>query len=164
MPHTIGAWLCGINDGDKTVMRSAKDALKRVFPTAEKQSSLSKVYHLAVIEYCRNAILRETARTLSDNRISTPEDSYAKYVRVIASSVKVITEMLTNLPEGEIQRYHQVYEELFAAKSLWDHVSSKDSSVRRAVLRLLWTCLQNNKGNCVILIHRGLILHVNFGV
>ncbi len=158
MPHTIGAWLCGVHDADKTVMRSAQDALKLVFPTAEKQRDLSKVYQLPILEYCRDAILRETAQTLSDDRSTTPEDSDAKYARIIASSIRVITDMLTNLPEGEVQKQHQVYEELFAAKSLWDFVSSKDSLVRRAVLRLLWTGLQKTKGKCIIVLSTGLVL------
>ncbi len=159
MPHTIGAWLCGVHDADKTVLRSAQDALKLVFPAAEKQRDISKVYQLPIVQYCRDAILRETAQTLSDDRTTTPEDSDAKYNRVIASSIRVITDMLTNLPECEVQKQYQVYGELFAAKSLWDFVSSRDSSVRRAVLRLMCTGLQKNKGRCItVLSIRGLIL------
>lgn len=146
MPQVIGAWLAGIHDGDRSVTKSAQDALALVFATPEKRSGLSKAYQAPILEFCNNAILKESSQSLSDERTTTPEDSEAKYARVVASSIAVVTNLLSNLPDVEKEKQSTLYNELLGAQKLWDFSSMEDSLTRRALLRLLRVCLDKQKG------------------
>jgi len=146
MPLVVGAWLAGVHDGDRSVMKSAQDALVLVFPTSEKRSGLSKAYQTPILEFCNDAVLKETPQSLSDERNTTPEDSEAKYARLVASSISVVTNMLTNISEGERQKQNALYEELLGSQKLWDLLSTEDATARRALLRLLRLCLDKQKG------------------
>jgi hypothetical protein len=140
MPAVIGAWLSGLHDGDKVVSRAAQEALERVFQSPEKQDNLWKVYQSPIASFTHDAILKENAQTLSDERTTTKEDSEAKYFRVVSSSISVITDLFTKLDKAEIDKHEDVYTEIFSEKALWDFISSKDVQLRRAVMRLLRAC------------------------
>lgn len=146
MSSVIGPWLAGIHDGDRSVMKSAQDALVLVFPTAEKRSSLSRAYHGPILEFCSDAVLKETPQSLSDERNTTPEDSEAKYARLVASSISVITNLFGNLPDNEREKQSSLYESLLGSQKLWDFSCAEDSMVRRALLRLLQLCLKKHEG------------------
>jgi hypothetical protein len=88
MPKSIGAWLAGSQDNDKLVARAAVEAFVSVFPTAAKQNGVWRVYQASIIEYCRDALLKETAMTLSDERITSPDDAEAKYARVVGTALQ----------------------------------------------------------------------------
>lgn len=148
----VGAWIAGIYDGDKIVTRAAQEALQRVFPSPEKQANLTKAYQVPILEFVRGAALEETPKTLSDERTTTVEDSDAKYFRLVSSSIAVCDSLLTRLPEADIQKHASTYDELVTAKGMWDFLSSKDSAVRRAVLRLLRTALAKRKGTICALV------------
>lgn len=147
MPQLIGAWLAGCHDGDRTVMKSAQAALKQVFSTPEKQAGLSRAYQGPIMEFCSGAILKETPQSLSDERNTTPEDSEAKYARLVSSSISVFTSLLNNLSDTEREKHIVQYEELLGAQKLWDVSSSDDSMSRRALLKLLRLCLSKQKGS-----------------
>ena len=94
MPKLVGAWLAGLYDNDRPVAKATRDSLKNVFPTEEKIRSIWKVYQSAILEYSRDAILRETIQSLSDERTVSPDDAEAKYARVVGTCISVVTNML----------------------------------------------------------------------
>ena len=94
MPKLVGAWVSGLYDNDRPVAKAARESLNRVFPAEEKLQAIWKVYHSTILEYSREAILRETVQTLSDERTVSPDDAEAKYARVVGSSISVITHLL----------------------------------------------------------------------
>lgn len=149
IPKVIGSWLAGLHDGDTSVTRSAQDALKLVFSTPEKQSALSRVYQQPILEYCKAAILNETAETLSDPRNTSAEDSEAKYARVVASHVLVIRNLLENLPDTEVDKHGDLYDDLLKDSRMWEFISSNDAGVRRAVMKLLQTCIKKRQGRYI---------------
>ena len=94
MPKLVGAWSAGLYDNDRPVAKAARDSFRQVFPTQEKISAIWRVYQFPILEYSRDAILRETVQTLSDERTVSPDDAEAKYARVVGTSISVITNML----------------------------------------------------------------------
>lgn len=90
MPNSIGAWLSGLHDNDKLARRGAHDAFVKVFPTDDKQKTVWRFYQSSILEYCKNAILEETAATLSDERTTSPDDAEGKYARVAGTAMLTI--------------------------------------------------------------------------
>lgn len=146
MPNLVGAWVAGLQDPDRTVSRSAEEAFQSVFSTAEKQSNVLKVYQQQIIEFARDALLNESEKTLSDERSTSAEDADAKFQRLVASAIAVINELLTKVPESELHKQHEAYDEVLTNNKFWDFTSSKDASVRRFLFRLLRTCLDTRPG------------------
>ena len=95
MPRIIGTWLAGLYDNDRLVTRAATEAFTQVFPgDGGKQKAVWKVYQSSILEYCKDAILKESVRTLSDERTTSPDDAEAKYARVVGSAMLVVTNLL----------------------------------------------------------------------
>lgn len=142
MHDCVGSWVSGCYEGDRVVAKAATDAFVLVFPTVEKRDSINKVYQLPNLEFCKEALLLESAKSLSDERTTKSEDADAKYYRLVASSLSLLRGLLEKLSPDEIQKQERLYEELLSSKELWAFAVSKDSAVRRALLRLIPTCLQ----------------------
>lgn len=142
MPKSVGAWLCGLYDSDRSVVDSTQNALRQVFNTPEKIQSIRRAYQQPLLGYCRDAIDRETPQTLSDERTVSPDDAEAKFSRVISACISLLGSLLANLKPEEISKYQPDYDGLLGDKKLWEFASHNDASVRRAIHRLLRTCLE----------------------
>lgn len=145
MPQIVGSWLAGSYDNDRSVARAAQDSLQQVFPTPEKLQNVRKAYQPPILEYCRNAIVDETPQTLSDERSVSPDDAAAKYTRVIATSIAVVTSLLTELKSEDIAKQQSLYDGLVQSSKLWEFASYSDTAVRRAVHRLLKTLMSSQR-------------------
>jgi len=146
MPQVVGSWLAGSYDNDRSVARAAQDSLQQVFSSPEKLQNVRKAYQQPILEYCRDAVLNETPQTLSDERSVSPDDAAAKYTRVIATSIAVVTSLLTELKPEDVAKQQSFYDELVQSPKLWDFASYSDATVRRAVHRFLRVLVssQNN--------------------
>ncbi len=94
MPKSVGAWLAGLQDNDRIVSRAAQSAFRKVFPSEDKQQIVWKVYQQPILEYCRDAVLRESVQTLSDERTASPDEAEAKYARVIGAAILTVASAL----------------------------------------------------------------------
>ena len=94
LPQSIGAWVCGQYDSDRGVARSASEALKQLFPTEEKLASVWRVYLLDILDFCNDAITKETVQTLSDERVTSPDEAIGKYARVVSSAIVALQHIL----------------------------------------------------------------------
>lgn len=137
MPRISGPWLAGTFDSDRTVSRAASDALTLVFPTPEKVQGVRKAFQRSILEYCRDAALHETAKTLNDERAVSPDDAEATFARVVATSLSVVSSFLAELDADVVQKESSLYEEVFGEPKLWDFVHHADPGVRRAVYKLV---------------------------
>lgn len=146
MPKAVGAWLCGLYDSDRSVVDATQGALRQVFNTPEKIQNIRKAYQQPILEYCRDAIDRESQATLSDERTVSPDDAEAKYSRVISACLSLLGSLLANLQPEDLAKYQFDYESLFADKKLWDFASHKDAPIRRSTHRFLKTCLAKQRG------------------
>lgn len=94
MPHIIGAWLSGTYDNDRLVRKAAQEGFQRAFSTEEKRHNVFKIYIQPILDHCQASILRETIRTLSDERIVSPDDAEAKHARVIGTGVFLLESLV----------------------------------------------------------------------
>ena len=141
MPKTVGAWLCGLYDSDRSVAEATQSSLRQVFNTPEKIQSIRKAYQQPILEYCRDAIDQETVLTLSDERTVTPDDAEAKYSRVISACISLVGSLISNLQAEELAKFQSGYDEILADEKLWAFAAHNDASIRRALHRFLKTCL-----------------------
>ncbi|KAF1925875.1 uncharacterized protein M421DRAFT_7637 [Didymella exigua CBS 183.55] len=141
MPSSVAAWLCGLYDSDRAVVDATQKALRLVFATPDKLQNIRKAYQQPILEYCRDAVTKETVATLSDERTVGPDDAQAKYSRVVSACVALLGSLLANLAPEEIARFQPDYDALLADRKLWDFSSHPDVAIRRSLHRLLKTCL-----------------------
>ncbi|GIZ48277.1 hypothetical protein CKM354_001134500 [Cercospora kikuchii] len=137
-----GPWLAGTFDNDRSVAKTAEEALTTVFPTPEKINGLRKTFQESILQYCQDAALSETVWTLSDERSISVDDAKATHARVVSTAMLVISSLLQNLPTEELDKQKHVYEALFCDKKFWEFVSHTDANVRRAANQLVQLCLQ----------------------
>ena len=95
MPKVVGAWIAGQYDNDRLVARAAQDSLAQVFATEEKRHTVWRVYRSAILGYVDDAVVQQTAQTLSDERTVSPDDALAKHARVAASAILVLNALLS---------------------------------------------------------------------
>ncbi|KAL9030090.1 MAG: hypothetical protein Q9196_001753 [Gyalolechia fulgens] len=137
MPDIVGPWLAGIFDGDKMVCNAAKESLKQVFSTEEKMRNVWAVFLGSIMEYCSDAVFKETVQTLSDERTVSPDDAFVKHARVVAAAVHVVRYIIDNTPEDALNKQYGPFEDFLVRKELWKFSSYSDPSVRRAIYKLL---------------------------
>ncbi|KAJ4308229.1 hypothetical protein N0V94_009445 [Neodidymelliopsis sp. IMI 364377] len=141
MPRSVAAWLCGLYDSDRAVIEATQNSLRQVFTTPEKIQNIRKAYQQPILEYCRDAVDKESPTTLSDERTVSADDAQAKYSRVISACIALLASLLANLAPDELAKFQSDYEALLGDKKLWDFASHTDVSIRRSLHRLLKTCL-----------------------
>ncbi|EDU39791.1 conserved hypothetical protein [Pyrenophora tritici-repentis Pt-1C-BFP] len=141
MPKSVAAWLCGLYDSDRSVVEATQTSLRQVFNSPEKLQSIRKAYQQPIMEYCRDAIDKESTTTLSDERIVSKDDAEAKYSRVISACISLLGSLLANLQSEELSKYETDYKSVFCDKKLWNFASYSDARIRRSTHRLLKTCL-----------------------
>jgi hypothetical protein len=146
MPQSVAAWLCGLYDSDRSVVEATQSSLRQVFNTPEKIQNIRKAYQQPILEYCRDAIDKESASTLSDERTVSSDDAEAKYSRVISACIALLGSLLANLQREELTKHQADYESLLGDKKLWEFAAYKDVSIRRALHRFLKTCLAKEPG------------------
>jgi hypothetical protein len=94
MPLSVGALLAGLQDNDRVVSRAAQSAFQKIFPSDGKQKAVWRFYQRHIIEYCADAVLKETVNTLSDERTTRPDDAESKYACVTGSAILTVANVL----------------------------------------------------------------------
>lgn len=94
LSKVVGAWLAGLYDNDRPVLRSAQESFIRVFPTEEKRNSVWKIYQTSILEFVDDVTLQQTPLTLSDERTVKLDDAEAKYARVVATAILIFNRIL----------------------------------------------------------------------
>ena len=145
MPKVAASWVAGQYDSDKMVSRAANESFKRVFGLEEKIKNVWRLYQVSILEYARDVVVKETTNTLSDERTTSPEDSSAKYSRVVGVSMMMVTNLMESISEADIDKSRPLLKEFVNEEKLWKLTSNSDAFVRRALYRLLGTVLVRYK-------------------
>lgn len=90
----VGAWLAGLYDNDKLVQRAAQESIYTAFATEEKRQGIWKVYQSQIIDFAIDAVLHQTAQTLSDERSVSPDEAESKHARVVAAGIQLFNQLL----------------------------------------------------------------------
>ncbi|KAM7183859.1 E3 ubiquitin-protein ligase listerin [Naviculisporaceae sp. PSN 640] len=136
----IGAWLAGSFDRDRAVARAATLGFEYIAPTEQQRTEIWGRAQKLIVDYALEAI-SETSETLSDERFTNKEDAEAKFNRVVASSMSLITRIVQTTDCSKIERQLSEY---LANKALWKMSTAEDSSVRRSYYALLAAFLDKN--------------------
>lgn len=142
MPDVVGSWVIGCYEPDRSVSKAATDSFVKVFATQDKQDNVNKVFQSAILEFCQQVLVGESARSLSDERTTKTEDAEAKYYRVVASSLATLSALLQKISKEEAQKQASVWQGILASQGVWSFTECPDSAVRRSILRLIQTCLK----------------------
>lgn len=145
MPKVASSWAAGQFDNDKSVSRAANESFKQVFSSEEKMENVWRLYQVSILEYARDVVVKETANTLSDERTTSPDDSSAKYSRVVGASLMMVTNLMESISEADIEKGRALLNEFLNEDKLWQFASHGDAFVRRALYRLLGTVLVRYK-------------------
>ncbi|WEW54912.1 hypothetical protein PRK78_000339 [Emydomyces testavorans] len=136
IPRVIGAWLAGLYDNDKLVIRAAQESVIRAFPTEEKRQTIWKIYQSAIIEFVVDAVVQQTPLTLSDERTVRPDEADAKHARVAATALQMLTRLLARTSARHLEKDSHLFQTLFGSRSLWQLAHHEDSFVRRSLYEL----------------------------
>jgi hypothetical protein len=143
IPKAIGAWLAGLYDNDKLVVKTAADALQQVFATPEKRQALWKAYQQPILEHCQTVFDKESAQTLSDERSVSPDEANAKYYRVVTAAIGLLSNLISSLKEEDYKKHNDEYVQLLQDKKLWGNALSEDAAVRRSTHKTVRILLQS---------------------
>ncbi len=146
MPRIAGAWAAASFDNDKAVSRATQDSLKKVFTSPEKLARFWIAYQGSILEYCRDALMKESAQTLSDERIISPEEASSKYARVLSCAVLVILKLLQEYHDEDTAKHQELYTDILTSTRLWELACHDDVAVRNAIHKLLRSCLLRERG------------------
>jgi hypothetical protein len=141
LPDTVASWLSGCYDRDGFVARAAQNGVASFLDTDNKVTAFWTRCQDRILEYANEAI-DETPETLSDERNTSTEDAQILYLRVICSSISLVTNLLIKLRKDDILKFQDQYERFLNHKKLWEFASSDDAFVRRQLYNLLVTCLE----------------------
>ena len=145
MPIIAASWVAGQYDNDKSVSRAANESFKRVFNSEEKMKNVWRLYQIPILEYAMDVIFKETTNTLSDERTTSPDDSSAKYSRVVGASITMVTNLIESISEVDMEKSQTLISEFLSQEKLWQFASDSDGYVRRSLYRLLGTILAHYK-------------------
>ncbi|EQL03826.1 C3HC4 type (RING finger) zinc finger containing protein [Ophiocordyceps sinensis CO18] len=142
IPNIVGAWLSGLYDRDRVVVRTAQDSLSSFLNTPEKLSAFWSKCQPPILDYAIEAA-QETRDTLSDERTTTAEDADAKYFRVIAASLSLVLSLL-QLDTGVNEKSRPKLDAFFADEVVWKCITFNDSQVRKVTCQLLFMCIERH--------------------
>ena len=145
MSRVVGAWLAGLYDNDKLVAKAAQDSLHRVFPSSEKLQALRKAYQQPLLEFVEDVIETQSTHTLSDERSISPDEALAKYARVVAAAIGLLSNLVLESKDEDLDKNRDKYETLFNNKKLWDFALGEDAGIRRSTHNFLKTFVQKWK-------------------
>ena len=145
MPKVAASWVSGQYDNDRSVSRAAIESFRRVFSSEEKIKNVWRLYQVPILEYATDVVVKETANTLSDERTTSPDDSSAKYSRVVATSLVMVTKLIESTSRADIEKGQILLNDFLNEEKLWQFASNGDAFVRRTLYRLLGTILASYK-------------------
>ena len=95
-------------------------------------------YQKTLVEYAEDALLVQTSQSLSDERITNPDDAEAKHVRVVVTSVLMLNQLVLRFPEEQSKEDNRSkFNDILGSKKLWEYAYHEDPSVRRAIYALV---------------------------
>lgn len=133
IPTMVGPWLAGTFDKDRAVSRAAGDGISALLDTQEKKDKFWVRCHAQIMEYATEAV-KETADTLSDERINTKEDSMAKYYRVVAGSLSLVVKLVTT---ADMAILEEGLARFLGVETVWSMATASETFVRKAFFQLV---------------------------
>lgn len=134
LKDTIGIWISGLFDTDKSTARICKDSIYSSFGNnEEKVSNLWKIFIQQILKYCHQVLAYETKDTLSDERFAGKDESEAKYLRVLQSSILMTVNAVAVANSLELNdQLKDIISDIYGQEILQDCFSSKDYNLKKS--------------------------------
>lgn len=135
LKDTIGIWLSGLYDSDRSTSKICKESIHIAFGgKVEKISNLWKIFTIQILNYSNQVLAYETKDTLSDERFCSNDESEAKYLRVLQSSILLIVNTLNEINSIDTLNDNTInlLKNIFSQESLYDAFNSKDFNLKKS--------------------------------
>ncbi|KAF1810845.1 hypothetical protein P152DRAFT_376403, partial [Eremomyces bilateralis CBS 781.70] len=137
LSRLIGPWMASCNEADDAVARAAQESVSAVFDSDEKRQNLKIAFQGQIIDFCYDAIARESPKTLSDERYVNEEDSKAKYARVASAALKQLSALLRDLDTKTLSTHADKWGKVVGDLRVWELGLYSDPPVRQSTHTLL---------------------------
>lgn len=134
LKDTIGVWLAGLFDNDRSVARSCRESLNTAFDNNhEKISNIWKIFVKQILDYTYQVLAFETKETISDERFTTKDESETKFIRVLQAANMLLVQAMNVFdsvtPDADlIHLVQSIYEQ----ESLHNCFTSTDFNLKKS--------------------------------
>lgn len=98
LKDTIGAWLAGLFDSDRSVAKVCRDSLNIAFDNnQEKIANIWKIFVQQILQYAYQILAFETKDTISDERFASKDESETKFIRVVQAANLLLVQAMNVL-------------------------------------------------------------------
>lgn len=149
---TIGIWLAGLFDSDRSVARVCKQSVDEAFGNnAEKVANLWKIYTQPLFNYIYQVVVVEDKTTLSDERFTDKDESEAKYQRVLQGAILLFIQITNKLNEESLKlKDDQVIILMLENTRFLDLATTKDLQLKRSWYQLVRVLVVTKQMSTVI--------------
>ncbi|KAK7204948.1 hypothetical protein BZA70DRAFT_166999 [Myxozyma melibiosi] len=143
LKDSIGPWLGGIYDSDKSVSRAAVSSFESVFATEEKRKQVFQLFHAQLLEFVKKAISAKDTHSASDEKYFSETDLELRVTREISAGITLFSYLLDITAPEAIQEQQTDYAEIITSDTVWKSITSSDAYLARACLTLIMQLTYN---------------------
>jgi len=146
---TIGVWLSGLFDADRSTSKLCKQDLYATFNNDQaKLDGLWKIFTDQITNYVFQVITLESQDTLSDERFIDKDESRAKYHRVLLSTILLFSDLLSRIRSESINVTKDTKTKilsLFTNSAYLPIFSTNDPLLKKAIYQTIRLFLSANE-------------------
>ncbi|ODV82707.1 hypothetical protein CANARDRAFT_30626 [[Candida] arabinofermentans NRRL YB-2248] len=132
---TIGSWLGGCFDSDRTTAKTCSASIEETFNHDEqKVANLWTIFMPQIIKYSSQIFLYESKNSISDERFTGKDESETKYLRVVLNSIQLLTQALTKYSNSNMNLStdsKELLSEIIGSENYLSLFASKDFQVKK---------------------------------
>ncbi|GMM30787.1 ubiquitin-protein ligase [Martiniozyma asiatica (nom. inval.)] len=140
---TIGIWLSGCYDSDRSTSKACKLSVNEAFGNStEKVNNLWKAFITQILFYSHQIFLKESIDTLSDDRFVSKDDALAKWTRAKLASTMIITKVITEIETIDLnENVAKLLKEIFDSEYFQICFSDNDFQVKKNIYQSFKTLI-----------------------
>ncbi|XP_065833496.1 E3 ubiquitin-protein ligase listerin-like [Oscarella lobularis] len=139
----VPCWICSTSDPHSPAAGAALKALNAAFPTPKKKADAVAYCRVAICKYLDEILCESKPSTLSDPRTVPAEEMEAKYERVIATSLRGLSSMMSILGKDRNDEADEQYRTLLDRPKVWKYGKHKVGAIRSAFYAMIATVCQH---------------------
>jgi hypothetical protein len=134
LKDTIGIWLCGLFDSDRSTAKVCKDSFNFAFNNnPDKISNLWKIFVSQILHYSHQVLAFENKDTLSDERFATKDESESKYIRVLQASILLLVHTMNEINSIQLpENVSTLVADIYSQEVLQEAFNSKDFNLKKS--------------------------------
>ncbi|KAF6016474.1 LTN1 [Bugula neritina] len=137
LKHLIGAWLLSLCDQYAPAASAARSAFDAVFPTEAKRVEALVYCHSELIKFLSEMLFTATPQTLSDAKVTPPEEMLEKYERVLSSSLLSLRLIIKMCPAEKVTSLSERCLPILENSAFWKFANHNNRSVKASFFSLL---------------------------